>query len=112
VTANCVSWNIFPTSLLRFASQLLQLGCDKRLKVLCGSGPMLLKPIAKAIIGHKLTKLTKLSVERFSVDRDVMNHQVCDGMITGLSVHAGNPSNENKISVSLPKTSVTRKLNV
>ena len=59
---------------------------------------MLLKPVAKALIRHELAELTKLCIERLTVDGDVMHHQVRDGVIAGFTVHTGFPSNENKVS--------------
>jgi hypothetical protein len=46
-------------------------------------GPVLalLKPIAKPVIGHELADLSKLGVERFTVNRKLVNHQVSDWMI-------------------------------
>ncbi len=94
MAAYYVSWNVFPTSLLRVASQLLKLCGDNWLKLLCGSGLMLLKPVAKALIRHELAELTKLCIERLTVDGDVMHYQVRDGVIAGFSVHTGFPSND------------------
>src|SRR5207237_10467019 len=71
---------------------------DNWLKLLCRSGPMLLKPIAKALIRHKLAELAKLCIERLTVDRDVMHHQVRDWVIAGFTVHTGFPSNDPKLS--------------
>jgi hypothetical protein len=47
---------------------------------------MLLKPIAKALIRHKLAKLTKLCIEWLTINGDMMNHQITDWMIAWLTV--------------------------
>jgi hypothetical protein len=49
---------------------------------------MLLKPIAKTLIRHKLAELTKLRVEWLSIHVDVVHHQVGDGMVARFAIHA------------------------
>jgi hypothetical protein len=69
-----VSWDVFPAALLRIPSELRQLCSNKWLKLVCRGGPMLLKPTAKTLVGHKLAQLTKLSIEWLTKDGDVMDH--------------------------------------
>ncbi len=88
MAAHCVSSNVFPPSFSCGAAHLFELCCDNWLELLSWLGPVLLKPIAEAIIGHKLAKLPNLAVERITVARDAMTYDVGDRMIARFAVHA------------------------
>jgi hypothetical protein len=56
--------------------------------------PLLFKPVAQSVIGHKLPKLSKLRIKRLPINRKVMNHQIGNWVIARLTVwHT--TSNEN-----------------
>jgi hypothetical protein len=88
MVAHCVSWNVIPPSFSCGVSHLFELCCDNRLELRRWRRPVLPEPIAEAIVGHKLAKLPNLAVERLTVVRNAMTHDIGDRMIARFAVHA------------------------
>ena len=70
-------------------ARFLKLGCNDRLKLIWRLRPMLLEPIAKAMIRHKLSELAKLSVEWLAINGNAMANDISDWVIARFAVHAG-----------------------